>query len=113
LGKRNVGIDGFGTAHHFDRAVIEFRGDAAFGLVLAPGDHADAGDEHDGRVRIAHGGRVVVCAHRVILGVVLAIGFESSGQLVFQDGCVVLLWIPIHVKRLDFRAEEMVGAARA
>ena len=42
LRQGDVFVDRFRAAHHFDRAVVELRGDARFGLVLAPGDHAEA-----------------------------------------------------------------------
>ena len=48
-GQRDVFIDRLRAAHHFDGAVVKLRGDARFGLVLAPRDHAEAGNEHDGR----------------------------------------------------------------
>jgi hypothetical protein len=46
LRERDVFIDRLGAAHHFDGAVVEFRRDSRLGLVLAPGDHAQAGDEN-------------------------------------------------------------------
>ena len=62
LRQRDVFVDRLGAAHHFDGAVVKLRGDARLGFVLAPRDHAEAGDEHDRRIRVAHRGRVRVFA---------------------------------------------------
>ena len=80
LRERDVLVDRFGAAHDFDGAVVELGGDARFALVLAPGDHAEAGDEDDGRVRVAHRGRVRRFAAVVIIGVVLAVLLEAVGE---------------------------------
>ncbi len=113
LRKRNVSVDRLGAAHDFNRAVVELSGHAALGLVLAPRDQADAGDEHHGGIRVAHRGRVGVFALLVIGGVVLAVSLEAGGKFLLQRRGVFGLRIPVHVKRLDLRAEKMVGAARA
>ncbi len=62
LRQRDVFVDRLGAAHDFDGAVVELGGDARFGFVLAPGDHAEAGNQHDRRIRVAHRGRVGVFA---------------------------------------------------
>ena len=49
LRQRDVLVDRLGAAHDFDRAVVELGRDAGLGLVLAPGDHAQARDQHHGR----------------------------------------------------------------
>ena len=86
LRKGDVAADGLGTTHDFDGTVVELGGDARLGLVLAPRDHADTGDEHDGRVGLPHGGRVVVLAGFVVRGVVLDVlldgGLDHALQLV-------------------------------
>ena len=78
LRQRDVLVDGLGAAHDFDGAIVELGGDARLALVLAEGDHAEAGDENDRRIRIAHGGRVGVFALRVIGGVILAVLFQAG-----------------------------------
>ena len=55
---RLVLVDGLGAAHDLDGAVVELGGHARFALVLAPGDHAQPGNQHDRRIRVAHGRRV-------------------------------------------------------
>ena len=55
LWQGDVFVDRFRAAHHFHRTVVELRCHAGLGFVLAPGDHAEAGDENHGRVRIALG----------------------------------------------------------
>ncbi len=58
LRERDVFVDRLRAAHDFHRAVVELGGHARLRLVLAPRDHAEAGDEDDRRVRVAHRGRV-------------------------------------------------------
>ena len=106
-------VDGFGAAHDFDGAVVELSRDAGFGLVLAPGDHAEAGDEDDRRVRVAHRRGVRALAGVVISGVVLAVLLKRGGELGLQRGGVFGLGVPAHVERLDLGAEEMVRAGGA
>ena len=55
---RLVLVDRLGAAHHLDGAVVELGGDARLALVLAPGDHSEAGNQHDRRVGIAHRRRI-------------------------------------------------------
>ena len=52
-------------------------------------------------------------ALRVVGGVVLAVGLKAGGEFGLQGGGVLGLGVPVDVERLDLRAEEMVGAARA
>ena len=73
LRQGDVFVDRFGAAHHFHGAVVELGGNARLGLVLAPGDHAEAGNEDDRRIRVAHRGRVRMFAAFVIVRVVLAV----------------------------------------
>ena len=113
LRQRNIFIDGLGAAHDFDGAIVEFSGHAALRLVLAPRNHAEARDQHDGRIRVAHRRRVGVFALGVVGRVVLAVTLDARGQFLAQRGQVFGLRIPIHVERLDLRAQEMVGARRA
>ena len=86
LRQGDIFVDGFRAAHDFDGAIVELGDHARFALVLAEGDHAEAGDEDDRRVRVAHGGRVGVFAPRVIRGVILAVLFETGYQFLLQCG---------------------------
>ena len=58
LRKPHVLADAGRATHHVDRVDVEFRGDASRRFVLGEGQHADAGDEIDDRVRVAHRRRV-------------------------------------------------------
>ena len=51
-----VGGDRFGAAHHVDGVDVELAGHAGGLFVGAEGEHAHAGDQHDGRVRAAQRG---------------------------------------------------------
>ena len=113
LRQGDILVDGFCAAHDFDGTVIEFSRDAGFGLILTPRNHAQARDEDNGRVRIAHGGRVRTLTGVVISGVVLAVLFETGGQLGLEGGDVFGLRIPSHIEGLDLRAEEVVRAGGA
>ena len=84
LRQRDVGVDRLRAAHDLDGAVVELGRDARLALVLAPGDQAEAGDEDDGRVGVAHGGRVGVLALLVVGGVVLAVRLEAGVELLLQ-----------------------------
>ena len=68
-----VGRHRLGAAHDVDRVDVELAGDARGLLVLAVGEHPDAGHEHDGRVGPAHrggvGGGVALVVGRVVLAV--------------------------------------------
>ena len=74
LREGDILVDRLGAAHHLDGAVVELGGDAAFALVLTPGDHSESGDQDDGGVRVAHRGGVRVLAAIVVGGVVSTIG---------------------------------------
>src|SRR4029079_1830788 len=63
---RLVLVDGLGAAHDLDGAVVELGGHPRLALVLAPGNHAQPGHEHDRRVRVAHGRRVWSLAALVV-----------------------------------------------
>ena len=86
LRQGDILVDGFRAAHDFDGAVVKLGNHARFALVLAERNHAEAGDEDDRRVRVAHGGRVGVFALRVIRGVILAVLFETGYQFLLQCG---------------------------
>ena len=58
LRKADVAADARGAAHDVDRVDVEFCGDARGRLVLGEGQHADARDEIDDGVGIAHRRRV-------------------------------------------------------
>src|SRR5262249_1289901 len=70
---RLVAVDGLRAAHHLDRAVVKLGRHARLALVLAPGDHADAGDQNHRRIRVAHRGRIGPLAAVVVGRVILAI----------------------------------------
>src|SRR5262249_5856995 len=69
--ERDVFVDRLGAAYHFYRTVIELGCHARLAFVLAPGDHADSGDQDHGRIGVPHGRRIRPFALLVIAGVVL------------------------------------------
>ena len=113
LRQGDVFVDRLGAAHDFDGAVVELGGDARLALVLAPGDHAEAGNEDDGRVRVAHGRRIGVLAAVVIGAVILAVLGEAVGEHALEPIDVAAGRVPVDVERLDLGAQEMVGATGA
>ena len=107
-----VGRHGLGAAHDVDRVDVELAGDPGGLLVLAEGEHPDAGHEHDGRVGTAHrggvGGGVARVVGRVVLAVCRVQLVEARDDLLDRgDGRQV------DDERLDLGAEEVVGARRA
>ena len=58
LGEADISADAGGAAHDVDRVDVEFAGDARGRLVLGEGQHADAGNQIDHRVGVAHRGRI-------------------------------------------------------
>ena len=116
LRQGDVLVDRLGPAHHLDGAVVELGRHARLALVLAPGDHADAGDEDHRRVRVAHRRRVGPLARLVVRGVVrrgTAPARRSSFSLSAVGRIGTLAGVPGDVERLDLRPQEVVGAARA
>ena len=77
LGEADVAADAGGAAHDVDRVDVEFRGDAGGRLVLGEGQHADARDEVDDGVGIAHRRRVRPPAALIVGRVVRAIVRKS------------------------------------
>ena len=65
---------------------IELADDARFGLVFAEAEHAEAGDENDGRAGIAEGRRVGRGEVVVVGAVLLAIFGQRSIDLRFEIG---------------------------
>ena len=112
-GRAVVAVDGFGTAHHCDSAVVELGGDARLAFVFAPGDHTQAGNKNHGRIRVAQGGRIVVTTIFVISAIIGAIRFQARADFGFKRSQIAVLWVPIDIKRLDFGAQKMVGTAGA
>ena len=49
----------------------------------------------------------------VVSRVILAVGLQAGREFLLQGGAVLRLRIPIHVKRLDFCAQEMIRATGA
>ena len=74
---RLVSVDRLGTAHDLDGAVVELGGDPRLALVLPPGDHPQPGDQHHGRVGIAHRRRIGTLAALVVGLVVLRYCIEA------------------------------------
>ena len=113
LWQGDVFVDGLGSAHDFDRAVVKFGGDPGFALVLAPGDHAEAGDEHHGRVGVADGGGVGVFAALVVGSVVFTVLNKTFLEKGFEGRDITRGGVPVDVEGLDFGAQEMIRAAGA
>ena len=113
LREGDVAVDGFRTAHDFDGAVVKFRSDARFAFVLAPGDHAEARNQHHGGIRVAHGRGIGPLALLIIGRVIDAILGDAVSKFLFQRGDIFGLRIPVDVERFDFRAQEMVRAGSA
>ena len=55
FGQAHIGVDRGGAAHHVDGIDVEFGGDAGRRLVAREADHADARDQVDHRIGVAHG----------------------------------------------------------
>ena len=85
LREGDVFVHRLGTADDLDGAIIKLGGGAGLALVLAPRNHAKAGDEEDGRVGITQGRGVGVFAAVVIIRVILAIRFEAGAELGFEQ----------------------------
>ena len=104
-----VGGDRLGTAHDVDGVDVELAGHARGLLVRAVAEHADAGHEHDERVRAAHGRAVGDLVLVVVSRVVLAVGLVQLFQA--RDGCLDRgARGQIQQHRLDLGPQEVVGA---
>ena len=99
--------------HDVNGVEVKFARDPSFRLALAEAEHAHAGDQHDGRVRVAHGGGI---GFRVLL-VVLLVFPAIAAKRTFDRGpqllAVSAFGIPGRKERADLGAHKMVGAARA
>ncbi len=113
LRQRDVFIHRLGAAHHLDRTVVKLRRDARFALILAPRDHSNARDQDHRGIWIAHRRRIRVLAALIIGSVVVAVLFKPRGELRLQRVHVFFLRVPVHVERLDLRAQKMVRAGGA
>ncbi len=102
-----------GAAHDVDGVDVELAGDAGGGLVAGEGQHADARNQEDDRVGVAHGGRVVMLAVVVVAGVIGAIILQRLVET--GDDCIDirLRRIEIDDQRADLGAQEVVRAAGA
>ena len=80
LGDRSVGVDALRPSHHVDGLDVVLGGVAGGGLVAMEGQHAQAGDEHEHRVGIAHRGRVGPLAPLVVGLVVLPVLLDEAGK---------------------------------
>ena len=101
-----------GAFHHVNGVDVELSGNARFGLVLAEAEHAQARNQHDGRVGIAQRGRV---GHRVRL-VVLAIMLAIFGERLFDPAlqCLHVFAIrPRHKHRPDLGTDKVIGTTRS
>ena len=102
-----------GAFHDVDGVDVELAGDAGFGFVLAEAEHADAGDEDDGRAGVAHGGRVGQGVCFVVVGVLGAVGLEGCVDRALESSRGVACGVPVDEHRADLGADEVVGAAGA
>ncbi len=108
-----VAVDGLRPPHDLDRAVVELGRHPRLALVLAPGDHPQPRDEHDGRVGIAHRRRSRPLAALVVRRVVAAVLHEARAEDRLQRFDVAGLRVPVGEERLDLGPQEVVGAGRA
>src|SRR5712675_224013 len=86
---------------------IKFAGNARFRFVLAEAEHANAGHQDNGGVRIPHLRRVGLGKRRVVSSVLFSVLPERRVNRLAQSwqvGC----WMPRNEKRSDFSADEMV-----
>ena len=113
LGQADVGVDAVGAAHHVDGVDVELAGDAGGGLVLREGQHADAGDQVDDGVGIAHGRAGWALAALVVGAVVGAVGFQRGIQAGQHGVHIGVAGVEVQHQRADLGAQEVVGAGRA
>ena len=107
---RLVLVDGLGSAHHLDGAVVELRGDPRLALVLPPRDHAQPGDQDHRGVGVAHGRRVLALAAVVVGRVVATVALQAFRERRLQGKGVAARGIPVGEERLDLGAQEVIGA---
>ena len=113
LVEADIAADAGGAAHDVDRVDIEFRRDPRGRLVSGEGEHADAGDEVNDGVGIAHRRRVRPLAALVIGRIVGAIGRKAVVERGDDRVEIVRRRIERQHQRPDLRAQEMIGAGRA
>jgi len=95
LWERSVLVDGLRAAHDFNCADVELGRDPGFTLVFAERNHAEAGNQNDRRVRIAHGRRIRSFAPLIVSGVIHAVLLEANFEFrlehldVGDDGGIV------------------------
>ena len=125
MGQGDVAVERLRATHDFNGASVKLGGDTRFAFVFAPRDHADTRNENDGRIRVAHRGRVRPFAPVIVIRVILAILLKAGLQFGFDrletdvERSVIRSRfgkngrLKRNVKRFDFGAQEMVGATRA
>ena len=113
LGEADIAADAGGAAHDVDGVDVELGGDPRRRLVLGEGQHADARNEIDDGVGIAHRRRIRPLAALVIGRVVGAIGREPLVERGDDRVEVHRRRIEGEDQRPDLGAQEMVGAGGA
>ena len=108
--KPHIGADCIGTAHHIDRIDVKFTGDPCGGLILGKGQHANARDQVNHRVRVTHRRAIIVLAAVIIGFVIFAIGTKRIPQSFDHSIKIWLCRIKTNDDRADFRAQEMIRA---
>ena len=103
---RGVGGERFGASHDVDGVDVELAGDAGGLLVLAVGEHPDAGYEDDQRVGTSHRRGVGRGVTPVVGGVVGAVALVELGELLVGG-------VAGDDERLHLGAQEVVGARGA
>jgi hypothetical protein len=109
---RGVGRHRLGTAHHVDGVDVELAGHPCGLLVLAEGEHAHPGHQHDRRVRPADRrrvGRGVAVVVGPVVGPVGLVQLTQPGDDLLHPGGRR----QVDDQRLDLGAQEVVRAGRA
>ena len=106
LGQADIAVDAGGAAHDVDRVDVELGGDPRRGLVAGEGQHADARDEVDDGIRVAHGRAVGMPAAFVVGSVVPTVAVDQP----VERGIV---GVGRHHQRANLGAQEVIGAGGA
>ena len=112
---RGVAGDALRAAHDVDRVEVILAGDPGGLLVLSVGEHADAWDQDDGRIRTSQGRGILIGVAVVVGLVILTVGgmqLLEPGDGILQGG----LRRQVQDQWFDLGAQEIVrtrGAQRA